>query len=523
MYRTLLTGIGLAALMACDPFSNLPQNGRNYLDSALWDADLASAADGLYARLPASGSLVRISPNGEWSEVDLDGAEPTRLVVTPDGSTVLAFAQYPACTIEDPRIETVQDCEEEDPDGLEWVSELHLVRDGQVAAGDRMEIGAHFNALAFSPDGKNAVAYLDFNQPANISVSGLLNLTEVLFIDLENSTATSVPVGFAADRILFTQDYSKAVVLSESKVVVVELESGNYDIQVTYHLSLDVDDDVRPKDAALTPDGTMALLTVENSGDLYALNLESESINIVDLDASPADMVVDSSADKTALVYSGRSQVDVLDHDLLDVETVDLDEPSNRLLQADGFAVLYNDSATYYDVYRLDLSTSDLVEYRVKNPVDEMQISPDQTRALAFTRPDIGSGSGAEGIADENWGVEILNLTSDSGASISLVSQSKPLGMAFSADGDTALVLLEGVDDLLQLNLLNGSSSEIELEDTPLGIGAFGESGFFITHDAALGLVSFFDPATGELTPVGQFASAGLIQRERELPRQEEN
>ena len=85
-----------------------------------------------------------------------------------------------------------------------------------------------------------------------------------------------------------------------------------------------------------------------------------------------------------------------------------------------------------------------------------------------------------------------------------------------------ALILLEGVSDLLQVNLVDGHTQAIELEDAPLGIGSYGSDSFWITHDAALGLVSFWTPASEALVSVGGFATAGLFQDENPLPGQED-
>jgi hypothetical protein len=234
-------------------------------------------------------------------------------------------------------------------------------------------------------------------------------------------------------------------------------------------------------------------------------------------------MGVEKVSDTTALVYASRAQVDLLDHEYFDVETLELDEPATDVQIGNGFAMLYNTSASnYHDIYRLDTADLNLVEYRAKNPVVSLQLSPNEGHAIAVTRPEPVSGSGLDALTDNNWGVEILSLTSDSGRSINLISESEPVGVAFSADSAYALVLLKGVDELLKLDLYAGTTTQLPLEDAPLGIGAFGSGGFYITHDAALGLVSFLDPDTGEISAVGQFAIGGLLSGETLLPRTEE-
>jgi len=507
----------------CLSWDNLPYDYSRHMNDALWDANVIPTSDGVYVHLPHAKQVALVQPDGEWSLVDLLGGEPTRIVGAPDGESLLVFAEVPVCDSDEPGIKTVEDCLEKGDDGdLRWETEVDLVRDGALV-GAPSPMGSHFNALAFTSDGSQAVAYLDYNEASSLDFGGLLNATEVVFMDLQTGDTTPVPVGFAADRILFDKDDTKAVVFSESQVVVVELESGNYERLVTYSLSLDVDIEVRPQDAALTPDGRYALVTVQGSGDLYTLDLEAESINIVDLDASPSGMGVEKVADTTALVYDTRRQVDLLDHEYFDVESIDLDEPATDITIGTGFAMLYNVSSTnYHDIYRLDTADMNLVEYRAKNPVESLQVSPDEGHAIAVTRPEPTSGTGLEALTDSNWGIEILSLNSNSGQSINLISESQPVGVAFSADSAYALVLLEGVDELLKLDLYAGTYSQLPLEDSPLGIGSFGSGGFYITHDAALGLVSFLDPDTGEISAVGNFAAGGLLGGETVLPRTEE-
>ena len=523
MFRKTILPIMLLSTAGCLDWDNLPDLGYQYRDSALWDSDVVAVDNGIYVHLPSSKQIAHVKPDGEWAIVDLLGGQPTRLVGAPDGKSLLVFAEVPVCDSEEKGIVTVEDCRNHGNGGdLRWETEVDLVRDGQLV-GAPSPMGSHFNALAFTSDGNQAVAYLDYESASDLDFGGLLNATEVVFMDLESGATTPVPVGFAADRILFDKDDTKAVVFSESQVVVIELESGNYERLVTYSLSLDVDIEVRPQDAALTPDGRYALVTVQGSGDLYTLDLEAESINIVDLDASPSGMGVEKVADMTALVYSTRTQVDLIDHEYFDVETLDLDEPATDIQVGTGFTMLYNTSSSnYHDIYRLDTEDLNLVEYRAKNPVVELQISPDEGHAVAVTRPEPASGTGLDALTDSNWGVEILSLSSNNGFSINLISESEPVGVAFSADSAYALVLLKGVNELLKLDLYAGTYTQLPLEDSPLGIGSFGSDGFYITHDAALGLVSFLDPETEEISAVGQFAIGGLLSTDTPLPRQEE-
>ncbi|MEE2750383.1 MAG: hypothetical protein VX519_03065 [Myxococcota bacterium] len=544
MTRIILSSMGVLALAACGAWDNLPHQHDNSWNQALWDADVTATADGVYVRLPGGeasvsaaedtgwyedyyyyadssrplGKLVRITDAGQEDkqvqEVNLGQAGATRIEVAPDNATALVFARQPACDTKDEDIQTMEECLEEG-DSIEWNSKLHIVRDGASEAS--LDLPPHLNAISFDESSQFAVAFMDTSNPVQVDPGSLANVSAIQLIDLANPETglTSINVGYGVERVLFTDGGSKAVVLSESKVVVIGLngEDGP-NVQVTYHLALDVDDDIRPKDADLTPDGSTAFLTVEGSGDLYALDLEAESINIVDLDASPADMIINDQADRTALVYASRAQVDLLDHDLMEVETIELDEPASDMIefQTSGHALLYNSlSSSYKDVYKVDLTTGDIQEWRLKSAPTHLVITEDESLAVVFTNT----------TSNGNYGVEILNLTSESGASTNLESPNKPIGLALTEQH--ALILLEGVNDLLQVNLANGSTTAIELEDSPLGIGSYGSDKFWITHDAALGLVSFLDPSNpDDLVSVAGFASTGLFSQETPLAGQED-
>ncbi len=69
-------------------------------------------------------------------------------------------------------------------------------------------------------------------------------------------------------------------------------------------------------------------------------------------------------------------------------------------------------------------------------------------------------------------------------------------------------MLQAGVEYLYRLQQ-DGSVTELRLGAPPAAIGSLPAGGFFITHDAALGLVSFFDPTTEEIVEVGGFAALG--------------
>jgi hypothetical protein len=503
-------------------WNHLPHGNDVYLEP-LWDPYTAVPTnDGLYVSLTEAGSLVLVGLDGGVKRIDLGEGRLTRIQAAPDAHTVLAFLERYRCGLDDPqeleRVDRVEDCPR---DALEVSTELALVAAGEVVSSQ--PVTGAYNQVAFTGDGRFAVAYLDFSQ--EIPVEAVLNLTGVVVVDVQQGTSALVPVGFAVDRVLFIEDEvgaaTQAVVVSRNAVALLDLRVTPPERIVTFPLTLDPDTVVDPIGIDLAPDGRHALISARDSADLYVLDLEAHAINIKELAGEPAAMAVSPQADRTALVYPREPVVEILDHQLFEPEPFGLDEPMNQIALSGTEAVLWS-SADQHDVYRLDLPTGALTEYRLQNPAVSMHLAPTGEFAVALTRPE-GSYGGADvdSLYDQHPGMEILDLRSDDSEPFLLEGQG--LGVAFASDEAllNALVLQQGVDYLYRLDLYTRQSEELELAAPPVAIGTMPDGRFFITHDRPLGLVSFLDPATGEVVEVGGFAAIGvndvieLIEEER--------
>lgn len=505
--------IPLVALVAAScGWNDLPSNGTLTLEQGLWDpAGAVATNDALYVRLSHSGGLARITPGGGAEVVELGEGNVRRIASAPDGQTVVAFVERYQCDPDDPRearrVRTVADCASAD---LTVETEIALVTGTTADPGQ--PINGAYNAIAFSDDGRYAIAYVDFSR--GIELQGVVNLTGIVLIDLVDNSSRLVTVGFAPDQVLFTYDEGgttvSAVVLSRNQVANVRLGTDTPAV-TRFPLTLDPDTLRDPTGVVLTPDGRFALISTANSPDLYAIDLVNESINIVDLSGTPSALAVDATADRTVLVYRNRSVVEVMEHQFFEVDLIDLDEGMDQITTYGGEALLWG-SGNQHDVYRLDLRTNALVEYRIQNPAVSMHVTPTREFAIALTRPEGGAGNSLDAIYDRNPGMEIIDLTDNDSEPFILEGQGR--GVAFSSDGVNlnALVLQTGVDYLYRYDLYARKASEIELPAPPIAIGSLGEDGpFWITHDRALGLVSFFDPGDGSLTEVSGFAGGGLV------------
>jgi hypothetical protein len=502
--------------LACDPFGSWPQGQDIYLNDSLWDSNVVDVNDGVYIRLPYAKGLIRIDNKGQHTLVDLNGAEPVRIQADKAQDRVLVFAQWPICRDDDPEITRASEC----PDGeLSTGHELAVVDKGRRTSVSA--IPGHLNRVAEAPDGQTVVAYLDYDENEELDLDPIVDLTEVRFIDLDSGNTRAVSVGFSPRNILFTQDGTRAVILSRSKVVVIDLES--FDVTIEYPLTLDADHELDPASAVLSPDDRYALISIAGSRDLYKLDLEVVSIDMEGLDQIPSDMATDFVFENTILVYGGDASADVItEHDFIERNTVDLDEPANRIAMGDGFAVLYHDgNDTVHDIVRLDLDTFAVVEYVADNPVDSLEITPGGEYAVAVLRPEDRSGSGLDAHQNARWGLAVADLTGND--IVSLMLSSPPVGVELvEKDGSAyALVLLEDIESLIQVDLAEpGAYTTVDLPAPPAGIFARPDGTFTIPHETDLGLVSFLDPETGTLSTVSGFATVNLLT-DQTLPRRD--
>ena len=500
-----LIALALASVAGCG-WNHLPHQDDLHLDAPLWDPQgVVATTDGLYVPLPHTGHLAWVQTDG--SSALIDGLRPAslgRLVATPDQERAVAFLERYFCRPEDELghpVRTPDDCPAQ---ALEVTTQLAVLDDGEV--GQSVEVPRHFNEVAFSSDGRFAIAWLDVDQAADIE--GVVSLTSVRVLDLENEESWTVGVGFAANRILFAPDGSRAVVLSRSEVAVIDLTTSPPERQVTFPLTLDPDHVVDPVGVELTPSGRYALISVRGSGDLYVLDLDNPSVNLAALGGAPAAMAVDLTTDQTVLPLSNRSEVEVLEHEFFETETLDLDETMNSVIDAEGMALLY-DTSGGHDAYRLDLETLDLVEYRLENPAVSMHLAPTREYAVALTRAEGGSND----LYDTNPGLEILELREGEDDTSPYLLEGQGVGAAFVATDTSldALILQQGVDYLYRLDLYTLQPETLELEAPPIDIGSVPDGPFYITHASGTGLISFLNPANNRITTASNFATLGLL------------
>jgi len=278
--RALIPILAVAALPACG-WENLPEQDTLELGAPLWEpARIVAVPEGLLVPLTWSGRLALVRPDGASEVLPLEGETLHSLHPSPNPALVGVLADAWTCTFEDPRdargVTTLDDC----PRSLRSNARaLRVFQDG--ALGAALPVPPWLSTLTWSPNGRFAIGWLNLQDEA--PPGGVVNLTSLQVLDVETGAAVAVTVGFAPEHVLYAADSGRAVVLSQSRVAVIDLGSSPPRTEVVFPLTLSQDQVVRPVGVSLTPDGRYALIPVADSADMYVLDLESHSINLVSL------------------------------------------------------------------------------------------------------------------------------------------------------------------------------------------------------------------------------------------------
>ena len=480
MSPRVLLPFALLAVGACD-------RGYTNVDD-LWPVDrLTPTADGLYAPLPQGrDGLAWITPDGAAAPVDLGDRTLGGLFASPGNTAAWARLVDWSCEVADRRearrVKVRDDCPS---DALVGTRTLHPLVAGTV--GPAIDLDPQYDSFAWSPDGRYAIGFTAG------SVDGFVNLTSVVVVDTTTNTPTNVAVGFGAQGAAFSADGTKAIVLTQTEVVLIDL-TGSPSRVASFELTSDRSETIRAIGAEITADGSFALVTLAGKRDVYVLDLVNPSINLVGLSGTPVAML---DGTRTVLAYNDAAVVDLLDHDLFEIQSVALDTWVDRIVPVPDGALLWRQGAQ--DVYHLDVATGDTVRFRLVGAARAVELLPDNSGALVF------SGTNTVELVD------FANTDGDIDRVFGLGGVPIAMALTSSALGPKAIVLVQDSPDLVVIDVFAATAAQIELSGTPLGIGALPGGPFYVAEAEPLGLVGFIDPETLTITEAAGFATLGLL------------
>ncbi len=365
-----------------------------------------------------------------------------------------------------------------------------------VSRTSRASVKPGSNVIAVAPNGSHAVVYYDPAHSSSDSRKG--SFQDVTLIALDESGDRSIPVtvGFRPSAVFFQADGSRAFVVTEDGVSVLDfakIEERAGGIARTVALGSTASD--ATLDVSVTPDGRYALAREENVGVLRLVDLETGEVRTLDLAALTAVPSVPGG-----------------------------DAGANEGGAVDGSAEGGQPHAPAGAITDLDLAPSGdyaLVVVRgssrvLRLPIPAAFASPASVSALQIANETIGSVTFAPGgqyallfttVVDANERITILNLASSTHRSVQLRKAVR--SVAIAPDGKKALVLhrkLPGdpsepgldldaqIDRSYGYSLLELESGFAKLEVTPAELGAFA-----VVPDGSFLFVLLDSPASREV------------------------
>jgi hypothetical protein len=375
------------------------------------------------------------------------------------------------------------------------------------------------NAWATSPDGRFAIAWTRTESEQKLDPTAGSQTITVL--DLEKGTSKKLSVGFHPTQVVVDDKSERAFVVNDNGVSVVSLGDAS-EVSLLAHVSEDPLEDAGARDVSILPDGSFAVVRLENSTKLRIVDLsKEEGIVAYDLGAPIADVDLSNDGKLAVAAVPGIHQVVLVpmppppNGDASGFERVTIPNEltsSVALSDASELALLYQNGADNSHLTVLDLRPDMQRALRtldLKGPVSAAFAAPGAGSAIAFQKPIAGSTK-----AGLFSGVPTLQKRS---AKI-VGADAVPSALAFDAAGQFALVTVGNdkstTHGVYRVRLDTMQEDFLELASPPAtaATGIVEEVGRgFVAQVHPEGRITFIDLETAQAHTITGFELAARI------------
>jgi hypothetical protein len=270
----------------------------------------------------------------------------------------------------------------------------------EVTVADvRLPVHDDANAWATSPDGRFAIAWTRTESDQKLDPTAGSQTITVL--DLTRRTSKKLSVGFHPTQVVVDDASERAFVVNDDGVSVVTLGDSSQ-VSLLAHVSEDPLEDAAARDVSILPDGSLAVVRLENSTKLRIVDLNQEQgITAYDLGAPIADVDLSQDGKLAVAAVPGIHQVVLVpmppaaDGSNFEVVTIPNELTSSvALSDASELALLYQNGADNSHLTVLDLRPDMQRALRtldLKGPVSAAFAAPGAASAIAFQKPITGS------------------------------------------------------------------------------------------------------------------------------------
>jgi hypothetical protein len=337
---------------------------------------------------------------------------------------------------------------------------------GTSSTKSDLSVGTGANAIAVAPDGKHAVVYFNSSYASSGNGSGSYQDVTVLqlSVDGKSDAAVRMTVGFRPRDVFFSSDATRAFVVTEDGVSVLDFAQIERDKSgIAKLVSLGGGIDQKNLDVAITPDGLFALARAEGKSLLHLVELSSGTVRSLDLADAYMPLPAGTETEPDDAGVPVALPVQVTDLDLM---------PTGKA----AIAVLRNQNAVLkVPIPEAFSDVSQVTTMHVgQEIIGSVTVAPDGKSALAYT-----TAANIERIT-------ILDLNDQPNAPRTLALRKAVLAVAFTPDSKTALVThtkLDGAptqrgispDDVIDrsfgYSLLRVASGDVKLQVTQTALG----------------------------------------------------
>lgn len=395
--------------------------------------------------------------------------------------------------------------------------------DAEAMTVRTVAVRPNFNEMVMSPDGAwvacfHAAAAEDSDDPVS---SGSQSYGEVSFVRLGDEAHFPLVVGYNPRQVLFTPDGSRALVVSDDYLVVVDLR-GDEPLRTALPITDGETDPPEAEEVVVDPAGVWALVRQYGASELVVVDIEALEVGRVPMAGSATDLDVTPDGQKAVAV--SRSSSTLMIYDLSDPyaipETVDL-PPAEVLgsvvMSPDGSRGLLFSTQSGLSRYAVwDILTEDpeqrLTVHSVEKPVSSVNISPDGATALLFHDAANGVDVDSDSPFYNAYALTMISLHDLFPNTLRLAGE--PEGFAQSEDGSMGFLILDGVAELDVLRYRDLMHDRVPLRSEAVFVGVLpGTETAFVTQEHDLGRISFYDTATEALNTVTGYELNAAIEK----------
>jgi len=459
--------------------------------------------------------------------------EDDYLKLEPAASPVYVFVANPSrdtvTRISVPSLEVITATVGVDPEAVETTedytravtfnagSDSVSIIDAETLAVTSVDVRPNLNTLRLSPDGRWALLYHDEDGDDYDNGDGVASFNEVSMVDLVNATATVKVVGFNPREIQFTADGSRAIVVSDAYLGILDLSSPDADPE-RIALSDDTVDPPEAEEVLLVPDGSYAFVRQFGVDYILVVDLDTEAVQPLHVGLNPTDL--DLTPDETHAIAVARGSNELWIYDLADVfaEPRVVTMPDGEVfgsvvMSPDNLrALLYSTASGVSHVASWDLATDEIEVYGLVKPVASVSIAPDGATALLFHDKDNGDVDSSS-VFYNHYGLTMVSLSDF--FTNPLLLEAEPVSVATDDEGDLGYFIMDGQPYLEILHFQDLYYDEEPLASDPVFVGVLPESRTaYVNQEHPLGRMSFYDPGDETLQTITGFELNAAIEHE---------